>query len=185
MAKKQKSIKANAVAAPAMKEEAEQLLHEIGTLQRMVSSIENAMNDELAKVKAEHEEKAKPINEEIEGKFHALHAWAETNKGTLLKGKSKTATLATGVVLWRTTPPSVSIKNADEVMAELKKLRLKQFIRVTESVNKEAILAAPAKVDGIAGIKITQREEFVAKPFESEIERSEPVKAKPAKKVAA
>ena len=45
---------------------------------------------------------------------------------------------------------------------------------------KDLILAEPEAVDHIKGISITQKEEFVAKPFESEIERAEPAKARPA-----
>lgn len=171
-AKKQRK-KTTALPVPKTTEEAEQLLADIGRAQRQVSTIGNRMNDRLLKIKQEFEEGAKPLNEEIEQKFAALHAWAESNKETLLKGKAKTAKLATGELSWRTTPASVSLSKVEVVLIALKQRGLTQFIRSKDEVNKDAILADPEKVKDIKGIKITKKEEFVAKPYESEIERVE------------
>lgn len=169
-------IKTTAIEAPATQRDAEELLQRIGELQRDVSRIEHSMNDRLSAIKAEYELKAKPINDEIEGLFQALHVWAEANKHDLLKGRAKTAKLATGELSWRTTPPSVRITGQDVVMERLKQLGLQDLIRTKEEISKEAVLADPQRVEGIKGIAIVQREEFVAKPFESQIERAEPVK---------
>lgn len=176
MSTKKTRIKTNALPVPASQSEAETLLEEIGLLQRQVARIETEMNDALAEVKARHEEAARPLNEEIEAKFQALHAWAEANRAELLRKGGKTAKLATGEVSWRTTPPSVSIRQPNVVIETLKRLGLSDLVRTKEEVNKEGILADPKRVEGIAGISISQREEFVAKPFESQIERAEPVK---------
>lgn len=169
-------IKTDSIAAPASQAEAEKLLAEIGGLQREVMRVEHAMNDELAAIKDRHEKLAQPLNAEIDAKFSALHIWAEANRQELLKGKSKTAKLATGELLWRTTPPSVRISGGEVVLERLKQLGMNDLIRTKEEINKEAVLADPARVEGVKGITITQREEFVAKPFESQIERAEPVK---------
>lgn len=176
MAKKPTRMKANSLPVPTNQAEAETLLEEIGLLQRQVARIEAVMNDELAEVKARHEEAAQPLNAEIEAKFTALHAWAEANRGELLRKGGKTAKLASGELAWRTTPKSVAIRQPTVVIETLKRLGLGDLVRTKEEVNKEAILAEPQRVEGIAGITISQREEFVAKPFESQIERAEPVK---------
>jgi len=173
---KPKPMKTDALAVPSSREEAEQLLADIGRLQRQVTTVESGMNDRLSKVKAEYELKAKPLNDEISDKFRALHVWAEANRHDLLKGRAKTAKLATGEVSWRITPPSVRITGVKVVIERLKQLGLHQMLRSKEEPNKEAILAAPDKVEGVKGISITQREEFVAKPFESQIERVEVVR---------
>ena len=175
MAKKR--IKTLAIAVPATQEQAEKLLGDIGALQRRVVKIEAEMNDKLAIVKDEYEKLAQPLNEQIETKFQALHIWAEANRTVLLKGHSKTAKLSTGELLWRTTPPSVSLpKNQEAVVQALLRADLGHLVRTKQEVNKEAVLDDPEAVKGIAGIKIKRREEFVAKPFESQIERAEPVK---------
>jgi phage host-nuclease inhibitor protein Gam len=177
---KKSRIKTNAIEAPASQEEAEQLLSEIGKLQRRVTKVEANMNDKLAVIKDEFEKRAQPLNDEITGKFQALHAWAEANKGSLLKGKLKTVKLSSGELSWRTSPPSVRITGVATVIKNLKALGLTEFVRTKDEVNKEAILNDQERVEGVKGISITQKEEFVAKPFESEIERAEPVKKKAA-----
>lgn len=174
-----KSMKAAAIAVPATQAEAERLLADIGRAQRRIVTIEARMNDLLVSVKDEHEKLAQPLNEEIETKFQALHAWAEAHRGELLKGKSKTAQLSTGELQWRTTPPAVRFKKGvkvETVIEQLKAARLFTLVRTVEEVNKELILVDPEMVMDIPSIEIKQREEFVAKPFESQIERAEPVK---------
>lgn len=169
-------IKTAAIEAPTNQAEAEALLAEIGRLQRQVTVIEGEMNDRLAVIKDEHEKQAQPLNEAITAKFQALHTWAEAHKGDLLKGKSKTAKLSTGELSWRTTPPSVRIAGASVVIERLKQLGMDDLVRTKEDINKEGILADPKRVEAVKGITISQKEEFVAKPFESQIERAEPVK---------
>jgi len=174
-------IKTDSIDAPTTREEAEQLLKQIGGLQNQVTAIEGNMNDQLIKIKEKFEVKAKPLNDEIADKFHALHIWAEANKITLLNGKAKTAKIATGELSWRTTPPSCRLTKQGVVIETLKRMNLLEMIRTKEEVNKEAVLANPEAVEGIAGISISQREEFVAKPFETNIERAEVVKKAPKK----
>jgi len=169
-------IKTDAVPAPATQDQAEELLAQIGRMQRQVANIEGEMNNELSAIKQKFEQQAQPVNSEIEAKFHALHIWAEANRSTILKGRSKTAKLATGELQWRVTPKKVSIRGQDTVIETLKRLGMSNLVRSKEEVNKEAILLDEKKVSGINGISISQREEFVAKPFESNIERAEPVK---------
>ncbi len=176
MAKKR--MKVVAIDVPSDQLGAERLLGDIGRLQRQVVKIEADMNDALATLKEKFERLAQPLNDEIEVKFRALHIWAEAHRHELLKGKSKTASLATGELQWRRTPPAVKVpaKLAEAVIAALKNAGLNDLVRTREEINKDLILADPARVAGIRGIKIDNREEFVAKPFESQIERAEPVK---------
>jgi len=176
---KRTRIKAKSLPTPQTREEAEALLLRIGALQNAAARIEADMNDALATLKAQYEAEAAPINQEMQEKFQALHAWAEANRETLLKGDAKTAKLATGEIAWRTTPPKVSVRGVKQVIETLKKLGLKQFIRIKEEINKEAILADAESrqlAGEISGITITQQEEFIAKPFETELEVVEPCK---------
>ena len=58
----------------------------------------------------------------------------------------------------------------DKVLENLRRLGLARFIREKEEPNKEAMLADPAAVAGIAGISIvTGVEDFIVEPFEVEV----------------
>ncbi|KFB96134.1 exonuclease inhibitor, partial [Trabulsiella guamensis ATCC 49490] len=95
----------------------------------------------------------------------------EANRAELTRdGKTKTANLTTGEVRWRARPPSVTIRKVEDVIAMLKKLSLGKFLRNKEEINKEAILASPTEVKGIAGIAIkTGVEDFEIIPFEQSV----------------
>jgi len=158
------------------RDEAEACLANIGTAQRRVIGIEAAMNDEIAAIKSRYEAQAAPHNQNITRSFHDLHLWAEANRDSLCAGKIKTVRMATGEILWRKRPPSVRITGAPAVIERLISFGLTAFVREKQEIDKDAILAEPDQVKGIKGIKvITDVEDFVAKPFETEIERVEPV----------
>lgn len=174
-----KRMKTVAVAVPASQAEAEQILADIGRLQRQVVKTEAEMNDVLLGIKDKFEKLAQPLNEQIESKFQALHIWAEAHRHELLKGKLKTVKLSTGELQWRFTPPAVKFKRGvkvETIVAQLESEHLYDLVRTVKEVNKEMILLDPSRVEDIKSIEIKSREEFVAKPFESQIERAEPVK---------
>lgn len=176
--KKTRRTKTVAVAVPSTRQEAERLLGEIGHLQRQVTKVETDMNDVLTSIKEKYERQAQPINEKIENLFQALHMWASARRAELLKGKSKTVRLSTGELMWRNTPPSVSTprgKKLELLIDLLVSGGRPDLLRVKHEINKEAILDDPSLIEQIRSLKIVSREEFVAKPFESEIERVEVV----------
>ena len=146
-------------------------IKKIGVAQRKLQRIEADMNDELAKIKERYENQGKPLREEIDRFQKGVQAWCEANRDQLTNGgKTKTAAFTTGEVNWRTRPPSVSIRGAEAVMDALKRLGLGRFIRSKEEINKEAILNEPEAVQGVAGIGISQGEDFNIEPFGDELE---------------
>lgn len=169
-------IKTPAIAAPRTREEAEALLAAIGRAQREVTRIEANLNDAISSMRAQAEAEAAPHNAEIEASFRALHAWAEAHRDELCPRGTKTARLATGEICWRQRPPSVRVTGAERVIEALRRLGLARFVRTKEEVDKEAILAEPEAVRGVKGLTVvTGVEDFVARPYETEIERAEPV----------
>lgn len=170
--RKTKRLKAPEIPAPASLAEAEQLLREVGTQQRQVEALETRMNERLASIKSDYEEKAAPLNESIEAKFRSLQAWAEAHRGSLLEGTRKSAKIASGELGWRTSPPKVRISGAAAILIALKELGLQRFIRSKEEVDKDAIRKDPIAVAHVKGVSITQNEEFWIRPFESQIERA-------------
>ena len=165
-------MRGKALPAATNREDAEQKIQRLGELQRDLVRLEAEMNDRLSPIKERYENAAKPLNAEIEELWAGVQAWAESNKPDLLDGKAKTAKLSTGDVGWRTSTPSVRLTNAKAVLEGLKQMGLVKFIRTTEEINKEAILAAPREVQHVKGISISQAETFFIKPFASEIEKA-------------
>ncbi len=143
----------------------------IGRHQRERDRIAAAMNDELALVRQRYEEEAAPHLEAIKALSSGVQLWCEARRNELTSGgKTKTVRLASGDVQWRRRPPSVSVRAIENVLEALRQYGLDRFIRVKEEVNKEAILVEPEAVNGIKGITISQKEDFVVRPFETELE---------------
>jgi len=173
MAAKVTRIKTPAAKAeiPQSREAAVEAVAEIGRRQRERKRIETNMNDEIAGIKARYEEEARPHNDAIKGLTEGVHIWCEANRAGLTEnGKVKSANLASGDVGWRTSPPKVKVTGVQAVIELLKNLKLFQFLRVKEEINKEAMLADPQTAQGVKGVEIIQAEEFWIKPFETELE---------------
>jgi phage host-nuclease inhibitor protein Gam len=156
---------------PQSKEQVSEAIGEIGRLQRERQRLETAMNDEMALIKARYEAEAGPHGDRIKVLTRGVQAWCEAHRAELTtNGKTKTVALADGEVRWRTCPPRVTIKAQDVVLATLRRLGLTQFIRAKEEVNKEALLLEPEAASSIKGITISQKEEFIIVPHESQLE---------------
>lgn len=156
---------------PQSRDEVNEAIRIIGVSQRERDRIQADMNDALARIKEEHEARAQPHKEQIEILSAGVHTWCEANRDQLTQhGKVKYASLPAGEVKWRTRPPRVTIRAAEVVLDTLRRLGLNRFIRAKEEVNKEAMLAEPEAVSGIAGVKIEQGEDFVIVPFETALE---------------
>jgi phage host-nuclease inhibitor protein Gam len=171
--KKTSRIKSGAIphAVPQSRDEANDAIAKVGIAQRERARIQADMNDELAKVKQRFEEEAKPFNEQIEALSKGVQTWCEANRAALTRdGKVKFANFPAGEVKWRMRPPKVTLRAVDTVLETLKRLGLSRFIRTKEEPNKEAMLAEPQALEGLAGVKFEQGEDFVIVPFETELE---------------
>ena len=173
MATKNTRLKAAAVTypVPQSREQAVEAIAEIGRRQRERERIAAAMNDELAAIRQRYEEQARPHAEALRELTAGVQTWCEANRDGLTQGgKTKTANLASGEVRWRMRPPSVACRSLENVLAALKQLGLSRFVRTKEELNKEAILAEPEAVQHVKGVTISQKEDFVIVPFETELE---------------
>ena len=170
MAKTTKIKSVASVLACQSKDQVMDFIRQIGDKQREIVRIETRMNDKIAEITDSHKGDITRIKLEIEGMTTAVQTWCEANRDALLKKGLKTANLITGEVSWRFSPPSVSLRKIDDVLASLKEKGLTRFIRVKEEVNKEAILADPLAVKDVAGVTIKSGNEyFEIKPFEVEV----------------
>ena len=163
--------KAATVKVPQTKEEAVSMVAEIGNHQRDRKRLQADMDDKLTAIREEYQKLLAPHEETIKDLSAGVHTWAEANRKDLTNGgKVKTANLLTGEIRWRITPPSCKLVRVKEALEELRSLKLTQFIREKEEVNKEAILADQEAVKDCKWISIEQTEEFVIVPLETAIE---------------
>ena len=161
---------AQTAAVPQSREQVAEAIARIGQHTRDRARIEAAMGDEIAEIKRRFEQDAQPHGDAIRALLAGVQTWCEAHRAELTEGgKTKTAAFTSGEVRWRNTPPSVTVRAAETVLTALREHGLGRFIRTKEEVNKEAILADPAAVAGIAGIAIKALEEFVVVPFEAEL----------------
>lgn len=171
MAAKKSRQKAPALAyACQTKEQTMEAIRTLGDEQRELTRIETEINDQIAEITSSRKTEIEARKTRIEALVSGIQTWCEANRVELCKGGVKTANLITGEVSWRQRPPSVSIRAVDKVLETLKALKLDRFIRTKEEPNKEAMLAEPKAVSGIAGVSIvTGKEDFAVVPFEQEI----------------
>ncbi|WP_345859286.1 host-nuclease inhibitor Gam family protein [Shewanella algae] len=171
MATKPKRIKAAAALyVPQSKQDVTCDIRKIGDMQREALRLQTQMNDRIAAITEEYSPQLETLKKDLDVLSAGVQSWCEANRDELTKGgKSKTANLTTGEVSWRVRPPSVSIRGVENVLENLKNLKLERFIRVKEEINKDAILADPKVAGGIAGITIKSGvEDFAIVPFEQD-----------------
>ena len=171
MAKRVTKLKAAAEAAPQTREEVSRDIRTLGDIQREALRLDPAMNDEVAEITARYTPQIENLKKEIKVLFKGIQDWCKTNRDELTNGgKTKTANLTTGTVSWRLGNPSCSVsRDVEGVIEMLRRMGLERFIRTKEEVNKEAVLAEPDAVKGIAGIKVNKgAESFYVEPFEQD-----------------
>lgn len=160
-----------ALQLPQTIEEVDESVAEIGQLQRTIQAIESEMNDKIDIIKAEYGQKADANRRKIGDLLDSVESYAAVNRNELTDdGRSKTVKLRSGLLSWRNTPPAVSISKVEEVKDRLKTLGLDQFLRTKQEIDRQAILADKEVALAVEGIRITQREEFVVTPNESQAE---------------
>ena len=154
---------------PQSKADAMRDIKAIGDLQRELGRIEAGINDQIAVITNQAAPRIEQLRERLVELQAGVQTWCEAHRVEIC-GKGKSANLVTGEVSWRQRPPSVSISKAEDVIQRLRGLGLFRFIREKEEINKDAILAEPAEVAGIKGVKVvTGVEDFVLTPFEVDV----------------
>lgn len=172
--KKAKRMATN-YAVPQNRDDCDAMIRQLGETRRGIDRIEADMNDQLAAIKEQFEKAAEPLRERADALLSGIEHFCATYRSELTKGgKVKHHRFKNGDVNWRKRPSKVTLRGADSVIERLKELSLKRFIRTTEQVNKEAILADPDAVQSIKGISIgSEGEDFVVEPFEAELKSTQ------------
>ncbi len=168
MAKKSRRI----ITVPASLAEANTSLFRVGAIDRSVSAIENGLSEAIARLREEAEAGSAPLLSERDDLATGLKLFAEANRATLLENDRKSVRISAGVFGWRWTPTKVQFLRggAKKVLEAIKELKLKKYLRVKESVDKEALLKDRPE---IPGVKYVQSEEFFFEPASETV--TEPV----------
>ncbi len=163
-----RKTKAPALKVPQTLEAADALLADAREHMNRLSEIGASLARETAATKAAHEAAAAEHKGALKMIQKQLQAFAEARRDELTGGgKTKTIQRPTGMLSWRTKPPSVSVagKVAD-VVARLMNTRFAGlFLRTKHELDKEAMLKHPADAETVEGISIISgEEEFVILP---------------------
>jgi len=157
--------------------EVEQLEREITQDLLEIGSLEDDANTKIAAINAASALRIGPLLEAVIERAQRVFAYAEANKDALTEGgKRKSANLGhAGTVQWAISPPAVSLRDTEEVLAHLKRLGFERFIRRgPDEVNKEALLREPDTAKTVPGVSIGQNKKFYLRPADApaRVERS-------------
>jgi len=131
-------------------------IRRIGDLQRDVARLQANMNDQVAEITDQFAPQLAELSEQIKALSAGVQTWCEANRAALTDSdKVKFHDFVTGLVKWRTGNPSVRVSNEEAVIKTLRMLGLVEFIRVSEEVNKEAVLANFSAAPKITPAQIT------------------------------
>ncbi|MBU3969050.1 host-nuclease inhibitor Gam family protein [Patescibacteria group bacterium] len=160
------ALKRDAVTVPQSSSELTDYVRRIGEAQRKIQAIFTDLNSEVECLKGGADEKKKPLVSQIDALLEGVYIYAEAHRDELTEGgKIKTVKFSSGDIVWRITPPKVTLKNIEKVVAELLSRGLKRFLRYPDpEVDKEAMLREQEVAKKVPGVKIGQHEEFVVKP---------------------
>lgn len=174
-----KATKKKEVAIPKDRQELEQFVVAIRQKAESIKALAAKVNSEIAKLdtridllKRNAQVEAKPIEKDINDLAQGVFLFAESHREELTcKERHKTVEFITGdKIKWYLTPRSVVVIDKEEAIKELKKRDLADFIRITEEIDKEAILRQPDKIARLNNLDISQTEIFAIVPAKMDFE---------------
>lgn len=130
-----------------------EILARIGGTQRELATLALARDARIAAATAEHESKAAELRQRIEADTDEIQAVCTALRAHLTV-KGKTVTLAAGKVGWRKgSAKLVYAGTDDELVKQLRQLKLRKFLRTKVEPDRTALkkdAAAVAKVPGLS-----------------------------------
>lgn len=116
--------------------EADKVLKEMCDIQRDITCCENELNNKIDKLKHDANNKLVSLVEKKELLMEAIEEFTLKNKKEFEKVKSKE--LMFGTVGFRKST-SIIIKNISKTIEQLKKLKMVDCLKITETVNKTTL----------------------------------------------
>lgn len=152
--------------------ELQENIRKIGLLQNKIETATFAAEQFIADIKSDLSDAVKASNDEIKVLTKASQIYFSANQNEFVPPGKKSVLFDAGEIGTRTTPLSVTIKKAQEVDL-IKELLARQFddcVKVTKTINKNALKKLKDEVEDIPGITFNQREEFFIAPTHLEAE---------------
>lgn len=148
---------------PANTFESNTSLFRIGSLERRIDGIEAGFTAEVERLRKEADTRIAGLLAERENRIAGLEIYVNENRNILFTSDRRLVEFSGGTFGWRWTPPKVTLARGGEKksLETLKRFKLKKYIRVKESIDRESLLRDRPEVPGIT---YTQREEFYVKP---------------------
>jgi phage host-nuclease inhibitor protein Gam len=142
--------------------EANEMLGTLGIAEGKVISLTARRQKEIDAVMEKYAAYILEAEKSRDVAFTKLFTFAQPRRASLIE-KVKTLFWSNGKISWRFTTPKVTYdKDSEKVIIKfLRKNKMTKYLRVTTTLNKEAMLEDRPIV---AGVTYTRHEEFVAKP---------------------
>lgn len=150
---------------------------QFATAKNSLAALEAQMNEEINEVKERYKDEVTELSKQLKEPQEILEAFAKEQKANW--GKKKSFKLLHCVIGFRTGTPKVTKKKGFSWEAVLKLMKkntiFSKFIRTTEEINKEAILAEKDekllyKLEDLCFVNIDQDENFFVEPKVEELE---------------
>lgn len=154
-----------AVAIPQSRQEVERSFASLGALRAALAAKAAEHETRIGTLTEAFAAEVAPLEADIRSLEAQIQAFCEAHKAGLTNdGKRKTVKFINGSVNWKEGKPRVELTaKEEEIVAALKKLRLgKAFVRVSESINKQAVLDEPERVAKVPGLKVVRGPETFA-----------------------
>lgn len=134
----------------------------IGFKQQEVNRLAKECKEKVAALKAQYAEKIAPLVKDRDSDLQNLHVYAHAHP-LYRSTDGKTITMNNGQFGWRMSCKRVeSIYSDERIIKSLKKRKMTDYIRVTEKVDRKALLRDQPKVPGV---QYKQQDEFFVDPY--------------------
>jgi len=172
---KSKRLKSQRQRVPDTPAEVAAYVAEAARLKAEEARLKAEMDARLHRVREQYQQQLAALAAQLRGYIEALHDWAEAHPEYFRRRRS--LDFPSGVIGYRITPPAIRPVRGwtwAEVLARLRERGRRQYIRIREDVDREALLAARDTEDlAEYGLRIVQRDEFFVEPRMTRVETRE------------
>lgn len=139
--------------APASVDDINQRLDRLGVIRGQLTELRTQLDDDIAQLRLQYADRIASLTAEEDALFGDVQAYCEARRAELTgNGRVKGHRFANGSVTWRKRPAGIEVADPEQVLAWLREHDMAPFIRVRETINKDALLDAPEIARSIPGV---------------------------------